>query len=227
MSKVQRSLWIGAIVLVFLAVSAYLLRDVLYHAAAFTSATQETWWAAVMYPIGRHGYVLLGVIGAIALGITWRTYGWRIEVALIVSPFVAWGINWLIKSMVREERPCVVYQFASMVPCPSAPPDWSWPSGHSAIAAALATSIILVLPRLWPIVVALAFLQGYGRVALGVHYVHDVLSGWAVGIIATLLVFYLFSAFFGFSGWRYEARNPEEPPAPSLQQPERPHPQED
>ncbi|MSS83233.1 phosphatase PAP2 family protein [Actinomycetaceae bacterium WB03_NA08] len=227
MNRVQQSLWVGAIVVIFLAVPAYLLRDVLYHAVAFTTATQETWWAAVIYPIGKYGYLLIAVLGAVTLAATWRAYGWKAETALIVSPFVAWGLNWLFKSLVREERPCAVYQFPSMVPCPSTPPDWSWPSGHSAIAAALATSVLLLLPRLWPLAAALAFLQGYGRVALGAHYVHDVLSGWAVGIIGTLLTFYLFSVFFGFSWWRYGVRSPEGPPEQTPQRPKRPHRLED
>ncbi len=59
----------------------------------------------------------------------------------------------------------------------------SFPSGHAARVAAMATFVALVGP--WPLavaVVAWALAVAFSRVALGVHYVSDVVAGGALGI---------------------------------------------
>ena len=64
----------------------------------------------------------------------------------------------------------------------------SFPSGHSAAAAALATFVVIVLWGTrwrWPaLLLALAYtlLMGYSRMVLGVHLPTDVLAGWMTGL---------------------------------------------
>lgn len=68
----------------------------------------------------------------------------------------------------------------------------SFPSGHTTIAAALATFVVLLAWhsrwRLPVLIVAViyAFFMGYGRVVLGVHYPTDVLAGWLTGLACVL-----------------------------------------
>ncbi len=59
----------------------------------------------------------------------------------------------------------------------------SLPSGHSAGAAALATSLSLCYPQWYVVVpsVGYALWTGFARMNLGVHYLTDVLAGYAVG----------------------------------------------
>ncbi|MBU3699268.1 MAG: phosphatase PAP2 family protein [Candidatus Kapabacteria bacterium] len=59
----------------------------------------------------------------------------------------------------------------------------SFPSGHSAGAAALATSLSLCYPEWYVIVpsVGYALWTGFARMNLGVHYLSDVLAGYALG----------------------------------------------
>jgi undecaprenyl-diphosphatase len=64
----------------------------------------------------------------------------------------------------------------------------SFPSGHAAIAAAVAASICLALPAAWPLAAALWLALAGGRVLTGSHFVSDVLAGGAVGIAVLLLV---------------------------------------
>ena len=70
----------------------------------------------------------------------------------------------------------------------------SFPSGHAASSAALATAVILLAwpdrRFRWPIAitaVAYAFLVGLSRMYLGVHYPADVLAGWCLGVAWTLV----------------------------------------
>lgn len=63
----------------------------------------------------------------------------------------------------------------------------SFPSGHAAIAAAVATSICLARPAAWPLAALLWMLLAGGRVLTGSHFVSDVLAGGAVGIAVSVL----------------------------------------
>jgi undecaprenyl-diphosphatase len=62
----------------------------------------------------------------------------------------------------------------------------SFPSGHSDTAFALATALVLLLPR-WRIpVFAIAVLVPISRVVVGAHYPSDVLAGAFLGVVTTL-----------------------------------------
>jgi membrane-associated phospholipid phosphatase len=62
----------------------------------------------------------------------------------------------------------------------------SFPSGHAAIAGAVAASICLARPAAWPLAALLWLALAGGRVLTGSHFVSDVLAGGAVG--AALMV---------------------------------------
>lgn len=66
---------------------------------------------------------------------------------------------------------------------------YSFPSGHSAIAFALATSLMLLVP--WRSLRAglffLALLAAYSRVYLSQHFFEDIYAGSFVGLIAALI----------------------------------------
>jgi diacylglycerol kinase family enzyme/membrane-associated phospholipid phosphatase len=67
------------------------------------------------------------------------------------------------------------------------PRTTSFPSGHSASAAAFATGVALETPRLAAPVGAVALAVGASRVVVGVHYPSDVLAGFAIGAAAGTL----------------------------------------
>lgn len=68
---------------------------------------------------------------------------------------------------------------------------FAWPSGHASTAALAAGMLVaLATPavRRWlvPVVAVAAFLVGASRVALGVHWVSDVVSGWLLAVAVVL-----------------------------------------
>jgi undecaprenyl-diphosphatase len=62
----------------------------------------------------------------------------------------------------------------------------TFPSNHAVNASVLATLATLYMPRLWLPAAALAFLVGYSRVYVGVHYPLDVLAGSLLGMAVAI-----------------------------------------
>ncbi len=67
--------------------------------------------------------------------------------------------------------------------------SFGMPSGHAQDAASLWGLLAASLRRWWVTVIALIVILmiGLSRIYLGVHFAHDVLTGWAVGIILVIL----------------------------------------
>lgn len=111
---------------------------------------------------------------------------------LTVSEVLSYGLGFGLKQLVRRERPYVSLQNVHLVGGYRRD-TYSFPSGHSTTAFALATTLSLRYPKAYvAIPVHLwALFVGYGRVYLGVHYPSDVLVGGAIGS-GTALAVHLF-----------------------------------
>jgi undecaprenyl-diphosphatase len=68
------------------------------------------------------------------------------------------------------------------------PDSSSFPSGHTASAAAFSGVIGRAYPAFWLPINALAGAIGFSRVYTGVHYPGDVLGGWLLGKSVALVV---------------------------------------
>jgi undecaprenyl-diphosphatase len=88
----------------------------------------------------------------------------------------------IVKRTVRRTRPALDIQ--GIVP----PDRFSFPSGHTAAAFALAISMFGVIPWIVPPLLFLACAVAYGRMYLGVHYPLDVAAGAALGLLTGSLV---------------------------------------
>ena len=98
--------------------------------------------------------------------------------------FAAIGVNTAItvalKYSINRDRPFVTYPDIIKKSAAGSP---SFPSGHTSLAFATATSLSLEYPK-WYIIVpsyAWAGTVGYSRMHLGVHYPSDVLAGAVIG----------------------------------------------
>jgi undecaprenyl-diphosphatase len=97
----------------------------------------------------------------------------------------------LVKLVVRRPRPEASNLLTSI------PPDWSFPSAHTAQAATFFLVLALIAVRRLPpyrsLPAALSCLLivagvGYSRIHLQVHYPSDVLAGLILSIIMVMLV---------------------------------------
>jgi membrane-associated phospholipid phosphatase len=108
---------------------------------------------------------------------------------IIGSVLTAVVITNILKYTINRPRPFVTYSFIEKVTSGGSP---SFPSGHTSDAFVLAMALSLAFPRSWVIIPSFlwAFLMGYTRMGLGVHYPADVLVGALIGIASALLIYF-------------------------------------
>lgn len=87
-------------------------------------------------------------------------------------------VNGVLKRIARRPRPQPLTEHEHKLRIPT---DTSFPSGHAASAATMATILSEGSP-LAPVWLGLAAGIGASRVHVGVHHATDVLAGWAVGV---------------------------------------------
>jgi undecaprenyl-diphosphatase len=166
-------------------------RYALHHHGLVTAAkTLSTIGSAPVYAV---------VFAVVAGWLVWRRLP-RLAVFVVVTPLGSSLLNALVKLAVDRSRP--------VLPDPVAHASgMSFPSGHAQSATVAAAVLLLVfLPALrgarrpLAVAAAVAFVAaiGFARVALGVHYVSDVLAGYALGAA------WVAAMTASFSAWRRE-----------------------
>ncbi|MFI8391916.1 phosphatase PAP2 family protein [Streptomyces sp. NPDC085540] len=129
---------------------------------------------------------------------------WRLATWAGVTAVSGALIGFLVKNVVERARPHLPEPVAHA-------PGFSFPSGHAMTAMTSCAVLLLVLlplvPRAWrPLPWALAAAAvlgvGYTRVALGVHWVSDVIGGWLLGIAVVTVT------TLAFEAWRADTGRP-------------------
>lgn len=146
----------------------------------------------------------LAVIVGAAVVYTVRRRRWRLAVFLLVTTLGGGAINSVVKTTVDRDRPVLEQPVA-------AARGKSFPSGHATSSTLAYGSLLLVLlpavprPARTPMVGGVVVLVGgigVSRLALGVHYLTDVLGGFALGLA------WLSASTAAFSVWRVERGEP-------------------
>jgi undecaprenyl-diphosphatase len=133
----------------------------------------------------NHGLLWYALAAVLALtGTSGRRAAVRALMSLGVSSAVA---NGPAKWAVRRNRPLLT-DVPALRQLARQPRTTSFPSGHSASAAAFATGVLLESPARAVPVIAIAAGVAYGRVHIGVHYPSDVVAGIALGAASAVVV---------------------------------------
>lgn len=124
-------------------------------------------------------YGLTGVAGALA-----AAGHRRLAAEVGASGLLAWTGAQAAKPLLDRARP---YEQGASERLVAPPAGTSWPSGHAAVAAAMATVVLPALPRrARPAVLATVAGIGVTRLHVGVHHLTDVVAGYGVGVLSAL-----------------------------------------
>jgi membrane-associated phospholipid phosphatase len=177
-------------------------------------AVSNRWFVAAMEALSTVGYTSSWLlISAVVVGwLAWRRLP-RLAVFVMVTVLISLLVNSVVKIAVNRARP--------VLPDPVAHSEGlSFPSGHAQAAivgyAVLLLVFLPVLSHAWRyaaiagaavMVVAI----GFSRVALGVHYVSDILGGYVLGAA------WVAAMTAAFNVWRVERGKPAARPAEGLE----------
>ena len=139
-------------------------------------------------------FVAVPLVALVAVLLARKT---RRGVDLFLAGSLAWLVAKVIKEAVERGRPAALLQEVTLRG--EAGTGFGFVSGHSAVAAALATVAAFYLPMRWKVAVwALAVLVGVARMYVGVHLPLDVAGGLAMGwAIGSLVHFVLLPELTG------------------------------
>lgn len=156
----------------------------------FTLPRESPWWpwARFVAHVGDGPYVFGSLVIVYLVSLLWgNAYLQRADLITTAIVLVAVLAVTLVKFIVRRRRPRPPGEFVTFKY-----DSYSFPSGHSGRMAALAASSFFFYPALGLALVLVALSVAAARVAVGVHYLGDILAGFGVGtLVACVGMFFL------------------------------------
>jgi len=150
-------------------------------------------WQVFFHFFANYGIVLI-ILGIIYLIIRGRINAFF---AAALSMIVSTIVTFIIYIFWQRPRPYVTY--ATIHPLAGYTSTISFPSAHSFLSFAIATTVLLYgHKKLGGLMLTIAILTALSRVATGVHYPSDVIGGATIGIASGILSYWLMESFEKF-----------------------------
>jgi membrane-associated phospholipid phosphatase len=195
--------WALAVVLgaIALLACAKLGEDVFAHETGTFDGAIQQWMLGHQNVVASAIFLAITYCGSVGVSLLiaslsavwlWSARSRRVAAITVVAPATATGLFTWAKLMFARARPTILGHIA--------PHSYSFPSGHATASAAVWCTLSYITyregltPRSQAIWVAIIppLLIGLSRVYLGVHWATDVLAGWSLGLLITVVggVFY-------------------------------------
>lgn len=129
--------------------------------------------------LGNAGLIWVLLIAAFILYKGTRKEGFGCAISLLLCFIV---VNLFLKNAVARVRP---YDALEQIRCLVAPQaDYSFPSGHTAIAFAASVPVFIISnKKLGIVMIIFSILMAFSRIYVCVHYPTDVIGGAVIGIL--------------------------------------------
>ena len=149
-------------------------------------------------------FLRLWMLAATRGGDGWLWYGMALVVALfggerrvtallatLAAVSLGIAVFLILKRQFRRKRPCALapHAWARLLP----PDQFSFPSGHTITAVAVATCLGAFYPAMGPGLYFCAASIAASRILLGMHFLTDVVAGVGIGAALGLGAFRLFA----------------------------------
>lgn len=151
-------------------------RDLLLRLGSFESVLLTR----LMRTLTRLGDTESWVVAGLALGAAGGA-GLHLMLLLATGAGLATALSQVLKRLACRPRPSAadLAGFAPRIDCPD---EFSFPSGHTSVAFAVAVALVGSAPLLGAACLLLASGIGTSRVYLGAHYPLDVVAGLVIGV---------------------------------------------
>ncbi len=148
-----------------------------------------------VFMTAEKGWIPLLIGGIILLSLFGGKRGRITSIALLLGVAIADGTaSGILKPLIGRLRP--FYELDSVRLIWSVAGKYSCPSNHAANAATIATVLACFYRKSAWVAPIVAFLVGFSRIYVGVHYPLDVMTGFLLGIIAGLISSYILKKAF-------------------------------
>jgi undecaprenyl-diphosphatase len=146
------------------------------------------YWMFVMTRLGD-GPLWYGL--AVVLLLCGGPHRFRAVAAGAVSSLACIALFLQVKRISRRKRPCQIEPHCwSMI---SPPDQFSFPSGHTMTAFAMAVSVGFFYPELQLSLIFAAIAIAASRIILGMHFLTDVIVGMVLGIVIGMASIWVFA----------------------------------
>ncbi|KKQ28280.1 MAG: Phosphoesterase PA-phosphatase related protein [Parcubacteria group bacterium GW2011_GWB1_37_13] len=110
---------------------------------------------------------------------------WREFFLVCVSGGLAWGLAKILKILIHTQRPFDIFpQVQSLF----VETGYAFPSGHTAVASAVAFALFFTNKKVGYVFMFFALLIGFARIIAGVHFPIDILGGFILGALIAYFV---------------------------------------
>lgn len=141
------------------------------------------WIMKTITGLGDGGFIWIILTALLLLFRKTRFAGATSALSMILTLLV---VNLGIKNIVARTRPYEAIEGLERII--EAQSDFSFPSGHTAHSFAVAVVLFMLLPKKWGITtLVFAFIMGFTRLYVGVHYPTDVIGGALIGTVIAII----------------------------------------
>ncbi len=142
-----------------------------------------TYFAAIQLPYFLVAMALL--VGVVTLWEKPRQFTWYLGSIIAAGLIARFAVVELVRLFVQTARPYAALTFAPLI---NPVNEFSFPSGHVSVLAAIAFIAWTIRPAAGAALFAGAIIVGIARVLAGVHWPLDIFGGMVVGALTALVV---------------------------------------
>lgn len=136
--------------------------------------------------LGNAGFIFIVSILILLFNKKTRKIGITLGISLVIGVVI---VNLIMKPSIARVRPYEINQSIELLT--SKMNDYSFPSGHTLAAFEFATAIFLYNKKWGYVSFIFAILMGFSRLYLYVHFPSDVICGAILGIIFSIISYYI------------------------------------